>query len=99
MSKSLAQNVIFYGNPNPLPERVPLRAGPVTLFYEAGDLRYLRLGNREIVRRIYVAVRDRNWGTVPAQLTNLDVVTRADSFRIFYDAEHRQGDIHFTWRA
>ncbi|HKQ37596.1 MAG TPA: hypothetical protein VJ063_05920, partial [Verrucomicrobiae bacterium] len=24
---------------------------------------------------------------------------RRDSFRIFYDAEHRQGDIHFTWRA
>lgn len=99
MSKVLTKNLIFHGRDEPLPQRVPLQAGPVSLFFEDGDLRYLRLGDREIIRRIYAAVRDRNWATIPARVTNVDLVDRRDSFRIFYDAEHRQGDIHFTWRA
>src|SRR5262249_27380540 len=36
------------------PPTTPLRAGPLELLYEAGDLRYVRLGDREVVRRIYV---------------------------------------------
>lgn len=97
--KGFTKHVIYHGSPDALPERVALRAGPVSLFFEAGDLRYLRVGNREFIRRIYAAVRDRNWGTVPAKVSNLDLVNRPDSFRIFYEAEHKQGDIHFTWRA
>jgi hypothetical protein len=48
-----------------------LRAGSLTLEYDpaAGDLRYIRCGEREIVRRIYAAVRNQNWFTVPATLT------------------------------
>jgi D-apionolactonase len=97
--KVLSKNVIYHGRDEALPQRVALKAGPVSLFYEGGDLRYLRLGGREIIRRIYAAVRDRNWGTIPAKLANVDLVDRRDSFRVFYEAEHREGDIHFTWRA
>ena len=97
--KVLTKNIIYHGRDEALPQRVPLQAGPVSLFYESGDLRYLRLGDREIIRRIYAAVRDRNWGTIPAKISNVDLVDRRDSFRVFYQAEHRTGDIHFTWRA
>ena len=97
--KVLTKNVFYHGVDEPLPQRVALQAGPVSLLYEGGDLRYLRVGPREIIRRIYVAVRDRNWGTIPAKLANVDVVDRRDSFRVFYEAQHKEGDIHFTWRA
>ena len=80
--KVLTKNVIYHGREEPLPQRVALQAGPVSLFYEDGNLRYLRLGSREIIRRIYVAVRDQNWGSVPAKLSNVDVVNRPDSFRL-----------------
>jgi len=93
----LAGNVLHYGRAEPLPERIPLRAGPLSLVYEAGDLRYVRVGDREIVRRIYVAVRDRNWGTVPARLAHVEVAGGADSFRIVYEAEHREREIDFFW--
>ena len=99
MSKLLSKNVIYYGRDEPLPQSVALHAGPVSLCFVDGDLRYLRLGDREIIRRIYAAVRDRNWGTIPARVTKLDLLDHRDSFRIFYNAEHQQGDIHFTWRA
>jgi hypothetical protein len=93
----LSRNVLYYGKEEALPPCQSLRAGPLSIVFEAGDLRYIRLGDREILRRVYVAVRDRNWDTVPAVLTNLLAETDGDSFHISYDAQHRQGDIDFVW--
>ena len=42
-----------------------LAAGDLTLEYEAGKLRYLRLGDIELLRMVYFAVRDADWGTLP----------------------------------
>lgn len=96
---SRARNFLLHGEPDPLPLGRTLRAGPLSVRYEQGDLRYLRLGDRELVRRIYVAVRDRNWGTVPVTLTPVDTVVGPDSFAITYDAVARQDEIDFRWRA
>ena len=43
-----------------------LRAGPLSMMFEPelAFLRYIRLGNREILRGIYAAVRDGVWGTI-----------------------------------
>jgi D-apionolactonase len=95
----LSRNVLYYGKEEPLPEAIPLRAGPLSLLFQAGDLRYVRLGDQEILRRVYVAVRNRNWGTVPAALTNVAVESSSSGFRIAFDAEHKQDEIHFRWHA
>jgi hypothetical protein len=95
----LPTNVLRYGQDAPPPEQIALRAGPLSLIYEAGDLRYIRLGEHEILRRIYVAVRDRNWGTVLPVISNLRIEQAADSFQISYDAENHQGEIDFFWHA
>lgn len=94
---SISKNVIYYGREEPLPEKIALRAGPLSLIYENGDLRYIKMGEREILRRVYVAVRDRNWGTVPGQLSNLKMDVWEDSFGISYEMEHKQGDVNFFW--
>jgi len=78
---------------------VLLRAGPLTLRFDAGDLRYIKLGEREVIRRIYAAVRDRNWGTVPSEISDLKGEIAADQFRISYTRTHRQDEIHFVWMA
>ncbi len=83
----------------PPPAPIPLRAGPLSLIILDGDLRYIQLGEDEILRRIYVAVRDPNWGTVPGTLTNLEMDVRERTFHITYDVEHRQGPIDFVWHA
>ena len=67
---SLPRNVLYYGSESSLPTRTPLRAGPLSLFFEAGGLRYIRFGEREVLRRIYMALRDRNWHTLPLELSN-----------------------------
>lgn len=95
----LPQKVLYYGKDEPLPARIPLRAGPLSLLYEAGDLRYIKLGDREIVRRVYVAIRDHNWGTILPKFSNVQMEVGEATFRISYDVENRQGDIDFRWHG
>jgi hypothetical protein len=99
MSHSLPKRVLYYGKDEPLPEQVPLRAGPWSMIFEAGDLRYVKLADREVIRRIYAAVRDRNWGTVLGHTENLKLDVREDSFHITYDSDHKEQEIHFAWHG
>ncbi len=96
---TLSRNVLLYGAEMPLPERIPLRAGPLSLEYENGDLRTIRLGRHEIVRRLYVAIRDHNWGTALPQFANVKIEADERSFRIRYDVECKLGDIDFFWQG
>ncbi len=94
-------NILRFGRPDKPASWRPLRAGPVSLHFnpELGDLRYLRIGERELVRRIYVAVRDRNWGTVPALLSGHHLEERDGGFLLRFLALHRQREILFAWAA
>ncbi|MGH7176019.1 MAG: hypothetical protein ACREJC_01445, partial [Tepidisphaeraceae bacterium] len=57
----------------------------------------LRWRGREVLRRIYAAVRDRDWGTVPARLCNVQTRSDGNSFQITFEARHQQDDIDFAW--
>src|SRR5262249_14714666 len=46
-----------------------------------------------------VAVRDTAWGTIPPEVSALEVETRADSFRVSFDARHEAGDLRFRWHG
>ena len=76
-----------------------MRAGPLSLSFEDGGLRSIRFGRREILNRIYFAVRDEKWGTVPAVVSNLSVKSGRDCFSVEYEADYRQGGIHFHTTA
>jgi len=95
----LRRSVLCYGSETPLPEKIPLRAGPLSLVFEQGDLRTICLGEREIVRRVYVAVRDRNWGTLPPVFSDIVVQADVNTFRITYTANHFKDEIDFAWQA
>jgi D-apionolactonase len=81
------------------PATTPLRAGPISLLFSNGDLRQLRVNGVEIIQRIYVAVRDHNWGTVPITLRDLVIDDHGSSFSITFTAVHKQNDIGFTWEG
>ena len=94
-ARALTQYELWYGRNEPPPQRTLLRAGSITGVLEGGDLRDVRLGGIELVRRIYVAVRDENWDTIPAQLTDLSTDVRDDRFVVSYDAEHHYSQTPF----
>jgi hypothetical protein len=76
---------------------IPLRAGPLRLVFDRGALRWIRLGEREVLRGIYAAVRDESWFTVPAALAGLEIEADPESFRIRFRARHHHGVIRFDW--
>ncbi len=91
----------IYGQPKPPAELLPLRAGPLTLLYDptTGMVRRIKNGEIEVLRGIYAAVRDRNWGTVPATLREITRCIEPERFRIEFESVHEQAGLHFVWRG
>src|SRR5437870_4098048 len=97
----LSQSVLHYGSHGPLPAPLDLRAGPLTMIFEPASafLRHIRLGDHEVLRAIYAAVRDQNWGTIPPVISNLKSEIGLDSFRLEFDVTCQQNEIDFFWRG
>lgn len=89
----------WYGRDQPPPQVVRLRAGALDLEFEQGDLRYIICAGREVVRRVYAAVRDVNWNTLPATITNLTINAEAERFHIAFDASHQDSALAFKWHG
>lgn len=96
---ALPASILQYGSEQPLPVAHELRAGPLLMLLEEGGIRYLRLGRIEILRRIYVAVRDRNWLTAPTVLSNLKLGAQDDHFAVSFDARCLLGKVDFAWKG
>jgi hypothetical protein len=90
---------LWYGRDEPPVETRLLRAGPVTALLEGQDLRFVRAGGVEIVRRLYVAVRDHNWNTLAGEASEMTVEAGADRFVVRFAVRHRRGDVDFAWRG
>ncbi|MFT3949300.1 MAG: hypothetical protein QM763_20215 [Agriterribacter sp.] len=75
------------------PASILLRTKNLTCWYEEGRLRHVKGDNTEIVRMIYGAVRDTNWGTVAFTIADEHIRQEEDSFTITYTAHYRQDDI------
>lgn len=65
-----------------------LTAGNLSILLENGSLRYIRTNGREVLRNIYFALRDENWGTVPFRIQNEQATINPDSFDLRFDAVH-----------
>lgn len=81
------------------PRRPVLRAGPVTCILDGADLRHVRVGDVELVQRVYVAVRDAPWNTIPAELSELSIEQSGAAFLVAFKARHQYEDIDFAWRG
>lgn len=70
-------------------ELLPIReltAGKIVCTYEKGFLRYIRFGDEELVRMIYVAVRDEHWDTADYEIEDQFIEQTNNSFLINYTA-------------
>jgi D-apionolactonase len=89
------------GRPSAPQPLAPLQAGPIRLLCDVTNpsVRHLRLGDREVLRGIYAAVRDQNWGTVPGVVRQLRSKVGQDHFELEFETTHRQDNVHFVWRG
>ena len=80
---------------------IALRAGPVTMSFDADNvfLRYVRVGEHEVLRGINAPIRDENWATVAPKVSHLKVESGDDQFRVTFDVRCAQEDIDFRWKG
>jgi D-apionolactonase len=102
MNIATTENVrmLRYGSKEPLPSFHTLQAGAVELQLSDGMLRYIKYNGCEVVRGIYAAVRDKNWGTVAPNFTSMDIEDRGrEGFRVIFVSEHKNDEIDFIWKG
>lgn len=76
---------------------VELRAGPVRMKLEDGQIRYLTVGSKEIIRRIYFGVRDDQWRTALPRFTGYRVEDGHDHFTVHLAAECKRDAVDYRW--
>jgi hypothetical protein len=89
----------LFGTEVPEPKLRTLRAGPLTAVFDNGALRYIKLGETEVLRAIAFLVRDENWGTFTPEISNLKIRQGKSDFRVSYDARCKDAKRSLTYRA
>jgi len=93
----LTYNEAAYGNNKPLPAFEKLQAGDIFLEYGQGSIRYLKVGDTEILRMAYFAVRDHNWDTIPMTITQENISIDDGTFTINFKGVCQLDAIDFSW--
>lgn len=63
-----------------------VKAGPMQVEFDNGQLRYLKVHGVEVLRAIGFLVRDENWGTYVPKISALKIDERKDGFSISFHA-------------
>lgn len=90
---------LWYGRDAAPSEVHDLQAGRVTAQFDGTNLRRVRVDGVELAQRIYVAVRDSAWNTIPGSYADVAIESSSDRFRIGFTVHHQYEDIDFTWRG
>ncbi len=74
-------------------------AGPMTVEFDNGQLRYLKVNGVEVLRAVGFLVRDENWGTYTPAISNMKLDQRADSFSVSFHAVCKRPDQEIAYDA
>lgn len=82
----------LYGTDVPPEHGRRLTAGSASVTLEGGNLRHLRAGETELIRAVAFLVRDRDWGTLAPDITDLAVTEGPQQTHVRYRATYAAGD-------
>ncbi|MHA1152674.1 MAG: D-apionate lactonase [Alphaproteobacteria bacterium] len=94
-----SRSIKLFGTDEPPVETRLLRAGPLSVELDGGNLRYIRYDGHEAIRAVSYVARDQYWGTFNAEIENLEVEETAEGFTVTYDAECKDATQSFRYAA
>ena len=89
----------LFGTDEPVPKQRRLTAGPVTATLENDQLRWIKVGDTEVIRAIAFLIRDCIWSTCPPEISNLSIDESGGGFVVSFDALTRTADGDLPWHA
>jgi D-apionolactonase len=93
----LSRHELWYGRDEEPPAREIVQAGELTVELEGPQIRTVRAGDVEILRGVYMAVRDEQWGTVAGSVSGLELSRDEREFATTFALTHRQSPLSFDW--
>ena len=99
MAKQPKRAIKLFGTEVPGPKVKTLQTGALSAVFDNGALRYIKLGETEVLRAIAFLVRDENWGTFTPEISNLKIKQGKSDFRVGYDARCKDAKRSLTYRA
>ena len=75
-----------------------LKAGLLSMVYENGNIRHISLGSHEIIRMIYMAVRNNEWLTIDPVISDEELNIGPDYFTIKYNSLYSFRDVSYSAR-
>jgi hypothetical protein len=85
-SAAISKSIVLCGTEQPDVIGRVLKAGPMQVEFDNGQLRYLKVHGTEVLRAIGFLVRDENWGTYIPKISALDIDERKNGFSISFHA-------------
>jgi hypothetical protein len=85
-SSAIPKSIVLCGTDQPDVVGRVLKAGPMQVEFDNGQLRYLKVHGIEVLRAIGFLVRDENWGTYIPKISALRVDEGEDGFSISFHA-------------
>jgi hypothetical protein len=86
-------NTILYGSDSATSEPLSLKAGHFDLIFQNGMIRQIEFDTIPVCNRVYFALRDRHWNTVPGTFTIIRQTSDSTGFDLAFKGVYSQGDI------
>lgn len=86
-----AEALGLYGTVEPPAAGRSFRRGAASFTLEAGALRHIRLDGTELLRAISFPVRDRDWGTLAPEMSDLTITETPEALCLGFTATFRAG--------
>jgi D-apionolactonase len=99
MTTAPPRAIMLFGTEQAVAPPKMLRAGPLTVELENGNLRYIRYRGVEVLRAVAFLARDKNWATYGPVMENLKVGQGPDNFTVGYDATCKDQQQELRYRA
>ena len=88
---------LLHGRDVPPEDPLEVWAGPLVAALDGIELRWICLGETEVLHGIYPAIRDDGWGTLPVEIQSIEREIDDQTFLVQFEARSRQGTIDITW--
>ena len=82
-----------------LSRALELVAGRWSAVLDGTVVHSVRAGETEVAQRVYIAVRDADWNTIPGEIQIVDVSRRREFVEVGLEVRHRLGDIDLSWHG
>lgn len=90
---------LWYGRDAAPPKRRVLSSGPLSAILDGLDLRWVHVGGHEVLRGIYVSVRNERWESVATVSSDVTVESGMRHFLVKMAARHEDANLGLSWEV